>query len=355
MRVFPSEPSPSVSNEDHAACRAAIRAGSKSFYAASMLLPAKIRRPSYGLYAFCRLSDDAVDEAGGDRAAALARLERRLALAQTGRPENHPADRALADVLASHAIPETLPQALLEGLAWDTQGRRYATLSELSAYGARVAGAVGAMMSLVMGVRDAAALARACDLGVAMQFTNIARDVGEDARAGRLYLPLDWLDEAGIDPAAFLADPQATPALRNIVARLLAAAELLYARSEPGIAMLPAGCRPAIRAARLIYAEIGREVEANGLDSVSRRARVPGARKAALLARAALPVATAADPMAAALPETAYLVEAVQRHPAPLASRRLPPWWDFSGQAVRVLDLIEALEERDAFRRSAPS
>ena len=355
MRVFPSEPSSSVSEADHAACRAAIRAGSKSFFAASMLLPPRVRRPAYGLYAFCRLSDDAVDEAGGDRAAALARLERRLALAQTGRPENHPADRALAEVLAVHAVPEALPRALLEGLAWDTQGRRYATLSELSAYAARVAGAVGAMMSLVMGVRDPAALARACDLGVAMQFTNIARDVGDDARAGRLYLPLDWLDEAGIDPAAFLAEPRATPALRRIVARLLAAAELLYARSEPGIAMLPAGCRPAIRAARLIYAEIGRAVEANGLDSVTHRARVPSSRKAALLARAALPTGSAAEPLAAPLPETAYLVEAVQRHPAPLAAPGQPPWWDFVGQAVRVLDLIEALEERDAFRRSAPS
>ncbi len=233
-----------------------------------MLLPPKVRRPAYGLYAFCRLSDDAVDEAGGDRAAALARLERRLALAQAGLPQDHPADRALAEVLAVHAIPEALPRALLEGLAWDTQGRRYATLSDLSAYAARVAGAVGAMMSLVMGVRDPNALARACDLGVAMQFTNIARDVGEDARAGRLYLPLDWLAEAGIEPDAFLADPQATPALRRVVARLLDAAEQLYARSEAGIAVLPLSCRPAIRAARLIYAEIGRAVEANGLDSV---------------------------------------------------------------------------------------
>ena len=355
MRAFPSDPSFAVSEEDHAACRAAIRSGSRSFFAASMLLPPRVRRPAYGLYAFCRLSDDAVDEAGGDRAAALARLERRLALAQAGRPENHPADRALAEVLAAHAIPEALPRALLEGLAWDTEGRRYVTLSDLSAYAARVAGAVGAMMSLVMGVREADALARACDLGVAMQFTNIARDVGEDARAGRLYLPLDWLDEAGIDPKHFLADPQASPALRRLVARLLAAADLLYARAEPGIVMLPPGCRPAIRAARLIYAEIGRAVEANAHDSVSRRARVPGARKVALLARAALPTLGAAAPQAGPLPETAYLVEAVQRHPAPPAVPGLPPWWDLSGQAVRVLDLIEALEERDAFRRSAPS
>lgn len=320
-----------------------------------MLLPPKVRRPAYGLYAFCRLSDDAVDEAGGDRAAALARLERRLALAQAGLPQDHPADRALAEVLAVHAIPEALPRALLEGLAWDTQGRRYATLSDLSAYAARVAGAVGAMMTLVMGVRDPNALARACDLGVAMQFTNIARDVGEDARAGRLYLPLDWLAEAGIEPDAFLADPQATPALRRVVARLLDAAEQLYARSEAGIALLPLPCRPAIRAARLIYAEIGRAVEANGLDSVGRRARVPGARKVSLLARAAWPMAPVATVVDAALPETAFLVEAVMRHPAQSAPATLPAWWDLSGQAVRVLDLIEALEERDAFRRSAPS
>ncbi len=97
--------------------------------------------------------------------------------------------------------------ALLEGFAWDAAGRRYDTLDDLLDYAARVAGAVGAMMAVLMGVRDPALLARACDLGVAMQLTNIARDVGEDARAGRLYLPLAWLREAGIDPDAFLADP----------------------------------------------------------------------------------------------------------------------------------------------------
>ena len=318
-----------------------------------------MRVPAYGLYAFCRLSDDAVDEAErrDRKQQAAERLSRRLALAYAGRPADAPADRALADVVAAYAIPEALPRALLEGLEWDAAGRRYATVSELAAYAARVAGGVGAMMSLIMGVRDASALARACDLGVAMQFTNIARDVGEDARAGRLYLPLDWLEEAGIAPKAFLENPAATPALRGVVARLLDAAEILYRRAEPGIDALPLGCRPAIRAARLVYAEIGRAVEANGLDSVSRRARVGGARKAALLARAALPVRSLAEADAAPLPETAFLVEAVQRHPLPViaAPRRLPAWWDVSGRIVHVLDLIETLEERDAFQRSAPS
>ncbi|HJE26064.1 MAG TPA: phytoene/squalene synthase family protein [Methylorubrum populi] len=353
MPVFLPDPV-LASPADRAACRASIRAGSKSFFAASLLLPPSVRDSAYGLYAFCRLSDDAVDEAGGDRAAALARLERRLSAAVGGRPENHPADRALAEVIARHAIPEALPRALLDGLAWDIQGRRYDSLSDLAAYAARVAGTVGAMMTLVMGVRDADALARACDLGVAMQFTNIARDVGEDARAGRLYLPQAWLDEAGIDGDAFLADPRLSPGLRRVVARLLAAADGLYARAEPGIAALPLACRPAIRSARAIYAEIGRAVEANACDSITRRARVGGGRKAALLACAVAPAGRRRGLSAPPLPETAFLVDAVLTHPAP-ASRRLPPWWNVSGQVVRVLDLIEVLEERDAFRRSAPS
>ena len=113
-----------------------------------------------------------------------------------------------------------MPDALFEGLQWDCEGRRYEDLEALHAYAARVAGAVGVMMALLMGVRDADALARACDLGVAMQLTNIARDVGEDARAGRLYLPLDWLREAGLDPAAFLADACAERGARRALLRV---------------------------------------------------------------------------------------------------------------------------------------
>ena len=100
------------------------------------------------------------------------------------------------------------------------------------------------MMCVLMEVRDPHALARACDLGVAMQLTNIARDVGEDARAGRLYLPTDWLEAEGIDIDAFLADPKPSPQMRRIVKRLLAEANRLYFRSEPGIARLPADAPP---------------------------------------------------------------------------------------------------------------
>lgn len=107
-------------------------------------------------------------------------------------------------------------------------------------------------MMAMMGARSPQAQARACELGVAMQLTNIARDVGEDARAGRLYLPRDWMREAGIDPDAWLQAPSFTPALGSVVSRLLAEADVLYERAALGISALPRDCRPAIQAARLV-------------------------------------------------------------------------------------------------------
>jgi phytoene synthase len=334
---------------DLAACRALLRNGSKSFHAASLLLPPSVRAPATALYAFCRLADDAVD---GERRspAALGRLSARLARIYEGRPDNHPCDRALAGIVAAHALPRALPEALLEGLAWDAEGRHYRDLPALNAYAARVAGAVGAMMAVLMGVREPGALARACDLGVAMQLTNIARDVGEDARMGRLYLPTEWLEDAGIDPDRWLASPSFGPALGAVIARLLAAAEALYARAEPGIAALPLACRPGIGAARLIYAEIGREVERRGLDSVSTRAIVSGRRKLALLARslAAAPLAAPGGAITAPpLPETRFLVQAVVT--TPLQPDRL------DGLAARItwtIELFERLQRADRLGRS---
>ena len=270
---------------DLAACRLSLRNGSKTFLAASMLLPRGVHEPASALYAFCRLADDAVDESGGPHGA-VARLRERLRLAYAGTPQPHAADRALAGVVARYAIPSTLFEALLEGFEWDVQGRRYDTLEELQAYAARVAGTIGAMMAILMGVRSPEGLARACDLGVAMQLSNIARDVGEDARMGRLYLPRRWMHEAGIEPQAWLARPHYSAELGAVVGRVLDAAEGLYRRVDAGVARLPWACRPGINAARYLYAEIGHEVARRGLDSVNGRARVPAARKAWLLLRA---------------------------------------------------------------------
>lgn len=329
---------------DLLACRDLLRDGSRSFFAASVLLPAGVRDPATVLYAFCRVADDAVD-LSDDAPAAIARLGARLDAIFAGRPADNPVDRALAVVVHGHDLPRALFDALLDGLAWDAEGRNYATLSDLIAYSARVAGTVGALMTLLMGCRNPQALARACDLGVAMQMTNIARDVGEDARAGRLYLPLDWLAEAGL-PAAGLASTTAyDPRVAGVVRRLLAEAERLYRRSEEGIAALPLACRPAIHAARLIYAEIGVQLAARAYDSITERTVVPRHRKVALLARALIDTGMGARAgREAALAEVQFLLDAVATGAAVEAARPgLSRLEDLDRGLERLLAMVERL------------
>jgi 15-cis-phytoene synthase len=329
-----------IAAADLAACKAAIKTGSLSFHAASKLLPARVRDPSLALYAFCRLADDAVDE-GTDKAHAVLTLRDRLDLVYAGRPRNAPADRAFAAVVADFDMPRALPDALLEGLAWDAVGRQYDDLSGVLSYSARVAAAVGAMMCVLMRVRDADALARACELGLAMQLTNIARDVGEDARAGRLFLPKDWLHEEGVDPTAFLANPRPEPGILRATRRLLLAADRHYIRAEAGVGALPLACRPGIYAARHIYAGIGTRVAAMGYDSITRRATTGKARKIGwLMLAVARTGVSAALPRSSVLharvvPEVAFLVQAAARaQPAPARSDAL-------------LSVLAQLEARD--------
>lgn len=347
MRSWPDLPLASAA--DHAACRQHLRAGSRSFHAAALLLPDTVRAPATALYAFCRVADDAVDLGTG---AGLGGMRERLALAYAGRPLADPVDRAFADVVAEFAIPRALPEALFEGFAWDAAARRYEDLAALRAYAARVAGTVGVMMALLMGVRDPAVLARACDLGVAMQLSNIARDVAEDARAGRLYLPLAWLREAGIDPEAWLARPGPSPALAAVVQRLLDEADRLYRRSVAGIDRLPLACRPAIHAARLLYAEIGREVGRRGGDPFRGRAVVAWQRKLALLVLALLATpARGGDVAAPVLPEVAFLVAAALPEDA---ARAVPArsWWRVSDRVEWLVHLYGRLERREQLLRS---
>jgi len=332
---------------DLAACRAMLRDGSRSFDTAARLLPRRVRDPAIALYAFCRVADDTIDGDGG--ASGLNHLRERLALAYAGRPVASPADRAFARVAARFALPRALPEALLEGFAWDAEGRRYAGLAELRAYAVRVAGTVGAMMAVLMGVRDPARLAGAIDLGVAMQLSNIARDVGEDARAGRLYLPLNWLCQAGIDPGTFMAAPVHSPALASVMRRLLDAADAHYRRARPAIARLPVGCRFGIGAASLLYAEIGREVARRGHDPVSGRAVVRGSRKLQVLATGLPGIVAPFSPLSGkTVPEGAFLIDAVTR--AAWRGRQPSPWWNIPERVLWVIDLFGRLEQRENAR-----
>lgn len=349
-------------DHDLVACRVALHAGSKSFAGAAKLLPRHVRDSATALYAFCREADDAVDlHPRGERA--VHELRERLDRIYSGRPAQRSVDRAVCEVVRRHALPRLLLDSLIEGFQWDAEGRRYATISELSEYAVRVAGTIGVMMAIIMGARSGSALARACDLGVAMQLTNIARDVGEDARAGRIYLPLNAMRDAGIDPSEWLAQPRMSSALRMTIEGLLKEADHLYDGVASGVAQLPLSCRTGINAARFIYADIGRTVRAADCDSVSQRAVVSTPRKMLLAVKAIVALSgnepeTTAEPIAAtrALMQRIGVMTNVEKR---MPSLQLPAlgapfaWWRLSSRALWLFELLERTERRHRLNSSS--
>jgi 15-cis-phytoene synthase len=352
------------SGTDHAKlCEAQMRHGSKSFYAASRLLPKRVRADATALYAFCRVADDAIDLApnASAQAAALAHLHERLDHIYRAAPLAYAEDIMLAPVVLQHEIPRALLEALLEGFAWDAQVKRYETLDDLHEYCARVAGTVGVMMALLMGVRETKALNYAAELGTAMQLTNIARDVGEDARAGRLYLPKQWLREAGIDVTAWMQKPTVNTSICDTTERLLKVSDRLYHHAKQGIGKLPGDCQFAITSAAEVYAQIGVQVRQNKLDSINHRAIVSTRRKLALIARSALQSKfarllafgrVAANCNTDVEDANKFLVDAVKNAPS-LAGvggyirSVLPKERSFYGRTVWLFELSERLQERD--------
>ena len=268
----------------------AIAKGSQSFAAAARLLPRAVRDDTVMLYAWCRHADDVVDgqvlgaapAEGHDPAAAVAQLRAETLAALHGDGPVSAPFAALRAVARRHDFPVAWPLALIEGFAMDAQGRHYATLADTLDYAYHVAGVVGVMMARVMGVRDQAVLDRACDLGLAFQLTNIARDVQDDAAIGRVYLPQDWLDAAGAR-----VDAPGTPALNGVIGRLVTEAEPYYASARGGLAGLPVQAEWSIAAALRIYRAIGRKILAAGPGFDGRRVSTSGAEKAALVAAAA--------------------------------------------------------------------
>ncbi len=274
------------SKADLAVCRRLLREGSKSFHAASLLLPSSVRDDACAVYAWCRVSDHAIDR-GENPEAALIDVRSGLERIYAGSAEG-PVERAFAGAASRHGIPRDVPDAMLEGFQWDVDGRSYDGPEQVADYCIRVGSTVGMMMTLLMGRSDPDTLRDACRLGAAMQLTNISRDVGEDAADSRLYLPREWLREEGVDPEAWLSDPAPVPGVRASVRRVLDAADALYAAAWPGIERLPFLCRPAIRAAALVYADIGRKVRDAEYDSVTSRVWTSRAEKISLVANAAL-------------------------------------------------------------------
>lgn len=273
------------------ASRESIQKGSKSFAAAAALFDAETRVDAEMLYAWCRYCDDVIDgqEMGHgmslptaeESAARLEGLYAKTRAALAGEPTDDPVFAAFQKVALRRGIPETWATQLIDGFAMDVSGRRYETLEDTLDYCWHVAGVVGVMMALVMGVKpdDLTTLRRAQDLGLAFQLTNISRDVVEDAANGRIYLPAAWLREAGVAEDAVGA-PENRAAIAAITARLLKTAEPYYDSARAGLAALPFRCAWAIGAARGVYRQIGVEVARRGAQAWDERVSTSTGQKA---------------------------------------------------------------------------
>lgn len=282
-------PEPLISENAAQICADTLARHSKSFALAGKLLPPAQRRDAAVLYTFCRLADDAIDLVEPEaQPAALAELRRSLDAVYRNEPQSDVRWRAFQELVRRRGIPREYPEELLEGMAMDTAGVHYQTLEDLLLYCHRVAGVVGLMMCHVLGLHDARALRNAAHLGIGMQLTNICRDVAEDWRLGRLYLPLDLLRDSLTGPRQGALPPASRDAIERVTRELLAEAERFYASGDAGMHALPARAAFSVRAARFIYAAIGRRIRRPGYDAYTMRAVVPTSQKLFLLLRAAL-------------------------------------------------------------------
>ncbi|XWX05168.1 squalene/phytoene synthase family protein [Aggregatilineales bacterium SYSU G02658] len=246
---------------------------SKTFYVASSLLPPAKRRAVRALYAFCRVTDDIVDQApdGTSRDAALRAWQETVFADHPDHDE--PVALAWADTRARFHIPRGYALQLIEGCARDIRQTRYETFDELAEYSYGVASTVGLMAMHIVGFAGAEAIPYAVRLGIALQITNILRDVGEDWRNGRLYLPLEEMREFNLSEAD-VARGVVTPAWREFMRFQIARNRRLYAESIAGVALLNTNGRFAITAAARLYEAILKDIEAHDYDVFSRRARI---------------------------------------------------------------------------------
>jgi phytoene synthase len=270
---LPREPirNESLLRQAYARCEAVTARHSRSFYMASGLLPPDKRRAVRALYAFCRTSDDIVDQPGGDPEAALAAWRHRVLEAYP--PEADLVAVAWADTLARYHIPHRYVEQLIGGVARDLHQKRYETFEDLAAYAYGVASTVGLMSMHIVGFSGPEAIPYAIKLGVALQMTNILRDVGEDYRSGRVYLPQDELAAFGLSDAD-IAESRVDDRWRALMRFQIERNRRLYAEAWPGIALLDRDGQFAIAAAAELYRGILDDIEAHDYNMFTRRAHV---------------------------------------------------------------------------------
>ena len=276
MRVGGELPGAALNEPDWERCEAIARHHGRTFYFASRCLPRSQRRAVLATYAFCRIADDIVDaaDATGRETALTALLAWENQIA-------HPTDPvaiAFAAARARYAIPSKPVHDLITGIRMDLTKNRYATWDDLRTYCYHVAGTVGLMVAPILGCKDDVALNHAAELGMAMQLTNILRDIGEDARVNRLYLPLDEIEVYGCRPEDIIAGCPG-PHFPDLLDYQIARARALYATSREGIPALDTYGRFTTMVASDLYARILTEIEANRYDVFDTRAHCSTKRK----------------------------------------------------------------------------
>lgn len=264
----------------YAHCKNVTRKYSHTFFIASGLMPRAQRRATRALYAFCRVSDDLVDREGTDKAGKLHEWRQR---SLSGQPQTDDlVTLAWADTCARYQIPRQYAEQLLDGIGSDLTQTRYETFDDLAHYCYAVASTVGLMSMHIVGYVGKEAILYAVKLGVALQLTNILRDVAEDWENGRLYLPQDELAAFGLAEADIetgIVDDRWRAFMRFQIDR----ARQLYAEALPGIAMLGKNGRFAVGAAAELYRAILDDIEAHDYDVFTRRAHVSDRKKLSLL------------------------------------------------------------------------
>ena len=256
---------------------AVLRRHARTFWLASWFLPRSRRSDAAVVYAFCRLVDDLADEADSPQAAGQALTQVLDEL--NGRKPARPLVAAYRSIVEQAGIGLAPARNLIAGVLSDLDAVRIASDAALLRYSYQVAGTVGLMMCGVLGVRDEAAFPHAVDLGIAMQLTNICRDVLEDAGLGRVYLPADRLQAVGVSHQAVLSGQAPSQAVAQVVRDLLCMAEAYYQSGRAGLRYIPLRSRVAIAVAAQVYRAIGRVLLARGADALAGRVVVGPGRK----------------------------------------------------------------------------
>jgi 15-cis-phytoene synthase len=273
-----------MSKQAIATSKSDIQKGSKSFSLASFFFSKKQKEAAWMLYAWCRYCDDVIDQSTTLEEAQqkVLMLKNETEKCYAGAPSQSHPWAGFAEVIQEYSIPKKYPLDLIRGFQIDAEGNGIKNRAELLDYCYCVAGTVGLMMCHVMGISHPSALQNAVDLGTAMQLTNISRDIKEDHQINRVYLPDEWLNEAGLNRKDFIWQENRT-SLKWVVYHLLQEADQLYVSGQRGLKFLSLRSAWAVGIALYVYRDIGRQVKADIENAIDQRVIVTPARKIYLL------------------------------------------------------------------------